>query len=363
MLGKREIKRFLNINVIKYRGVIKQGNGCRGENMFNQELVSVIVPVYNCEKYIGECLDTISGQTYRNIEIIVIDDGSSDASTEIVRNKKIKDKRIKLIIKKNAGVSASRNLGIECSKGKFLVFIDADDWIEEQYIENLVDLMEYADLGICGYSRINKNKINKYEIKGEKIRKIEKEEVIYYSICTPYITGACWNKIFKRNLIEEKKIRFEKEVCIGEDTLFFLRYLDICDGCYYTTQSLYNYRKNNDSAIQATYSKRKFEPKKKSVLTALKKIACEVKLAKKAEYKKYFGYRMVRSSLWLMVQMILGKYYDEVTIAEIKHNCKKNIKEWMFERKIGSFTERVAALGVVIIPKSFLKIMCMGNKI
>ena len=127
------------------------------------DLISVIVPVYNVEKYIKKCLDSIIYQTYKNIEIILVDDGSTDNSGIICDVYKERDKRIKVIHKKNNGVSAARNTGIENANGKWISFVDSDDWIDKNYFEILISKIYNNDIDciLCCYNRVVKNNVEK----------------------------------------------------------------------------------------------------------------------------------------------------------------------------------------------------------
>ena len=116
-------------------------------------IVSIIVPVFNSEKYIEKCLKSLLAQTYKDLEILVIDDGSKDNSSDVVRQLQLDDQRIKLICQENQGVSSARNKGIEMSKGQYIVFVDSDDYVESNYVETLLDLYEEerGDVAISNY--------------------------------------------------------------------------------------------------------------------------------------------------------------------------------------------------------------------
>lgn len=117
----------------------------------NESLVSVIVPVYNAEKYLKKCMESILKQTYENIELILINDGSIDKSLDICNQFSKRDRRIRVIDKDNSGVSDTRNLGIMLAKGKYLCFVDSDDYIEENYIEKMILNTDESTLTMCGY--------------------------------------------------------------------------------------------------------------------------------------------------------------------------------------------------------------------
>ena len=121
----------------------------------NQELVSIIVPIYNVENYLRQCLDSIVAQTYQNFECLLINDDSPDNSADICREYVKKDSRFRYFEKENGGVSSARNLGIERSKGKYITFIDSDDWVDSDYVETLYDelIKENADIAVSTYKR------------------------------------------------------------------------------------------------------------------------------------------------------------------------------------------------------------------
>ena len=136
----------------------------------DEKLVSVIIPAYNIEDYIGRCLDSIISQTYKNLEIIVVDDGSRDHTGEILDNYAKKDRRIKVIHKENGGVSSARNKGIEAAEGDYIGFIDGDDLIEPEMYKTLVDLLEEenADIAHCGYQMVFPDRVDYYHNTGKK---------------------------------------------------------------------------------------------------------------------------------------------------------------------------------------------------
>lgn len=125
----------------------------------NEKLISVIIPVYNIEKYIFKCLSSVASQKYTNLEIIVVDDGSTDNSGEICDMFAAGDNRIKIIHQKNAGLSAARNAGIDASKGEYIGFIDGDDYIDKMMYYEMIHIIEQndADMVICDYESVDEN--------------------------------------------------------------------------------------------------------------------------------------------------------------------------------------------------------------
>ena len=220
--------------------------------MKEESLVSVIVPVYNAEKYIEQCIDSIISQTYKNIELILVDDGSTDLSSEICKKYSKENEKVIYIKKKNTGVSDTRNIGIECARGKFLIFIDADDFVEERYIETLIINYEPNTIVSLNYKiYCNNNFIDTQDI---FIKSISYEEILAYIIggnrgnfFLGYMYRAVWGKIFESNIIKQKKIKFNNKLKIGEDSVFLIEYFKFIKNIKVVNKKYYNYRENEYS--------------------------------------------------------------------------------------------------------------------
>lgn len=213
------------------------------------DLISVIVPVYNVEKYINKCIDSIVNQTYKNLEIILVDDGSLDKCGRICDEYANMDNRIKVIHKENAGVSSARNSGIENSTGSWIAFVDADDWIERNYFTELLRIAKEkdAELILCGYNRITNKKSEKIDNTGELVVLDSKENL--NKILNPQTGYALsWAKLYKRDIIGENL--FDTTIIVGEDALFNERVsVNINNSCFYK-KSLYNYRIHSNSVVK-----------------------------------------------------------------------------------------------------------------
>lgn len=166
-----------------------------------KDLISIIIPVFNSEKTLSRCLDSVLKQTYKNIEIILINDGSTDNSLKICKEYEKKDRRIKVIDKNNEGIATSRNIGIKSSKGKYIGFIDSDDFIESNMYEVLYkNLIKYnADIAICQYTK-EKNKI---EVKNNKSKAIimDNQEALIKLLDDKEINSFVWNKLISKDLL------------------------------------------------------------------------------------------------------------------------------------------------------------------
>lgn len=217
----------------------------------NNGLVSVIVAVYNIEKYIAKCIDSIQRQTYSNLEIILVDDGSTDTSGAICDSFAEKDNRIIVIHRKNGGLSAARNSGLEIAKGEFIAFVDGDDWIEEGMYETMVlqARKHNAELVACRYACIY----------GEKREDRSSEAVYVYQgleMLSKYleedenvvIQHAAWNKLYRRELIGDERFPEGK---LYEDVVFSAKMLSRINTGVYIDTAYYDYVVNRDGSIMA----------------------------------------------------------------------------------------------------------------
>lgn len=189
----------------------------------NNPLVSIIVPIYNAEKYIHECIDSLLAQTYTNIEVILVDDGSPDNCGKICDEYAAKDNRVKVIHQKHAGVSAARNNAIEHSKGEWITFVDADDKVTDDYIETL--MAKDGDWIIGGYQDTNHNSCHINEesyIGNERLIQFFQEHL--HNLYTNNIGG----KLYRSSIIINNGIKFNTNVRFSEDFLFNLEFLAHC---------------------------------------------------------------------------------------------------------------------------------------
>ena len=201
--------------------------------------VSIVVPVYKVEKYLSKCIESILNQTYEKIELILVNDGSPDESDKICK-KYFYDKRVKYIKKENGGVSSARNIGIENATGEYLVFVDSDDWIEEQMIEEMVKELNDNQIPFCGYTEQYLNTSTPIKL-GSKTY-LAKTEIIDSLFRYKSVSGFLWNKIYDMNIIKNNKIRFDENIKYCEDLLFNIEYLLNIEKVTILPKCLYNYR-------------------------------------------------------------------------------------------------------------------------
>ena len=216
--------------------------------------VSVIVPIYNTEKYLPKCLDSILNQTHENLEIILVDDGSTDDSKKIADTYAKKDKRIKVIHQKNQGQSTARNTGLEKATGDFISFVDSDDQIKPPFIESLLNLYtSNTSLAVCGhqYHWVKKNQSKNLYTSPLRPRHHHETNKTYILklLAKDGRLYSCNNKLFKSPVIKKHHLTFDKKLNFAEDTKFVLDYLKHAEGeITYTPSSLYIYNFGTDGS-------------------------------------------------------------------------------------------------------------------
>ena len=214
-----------------------------------KELVTIIINVYNGEKFINKCLDSIINQTYKNIEILIINDGSTDNTLNII--KKYKDKRIKVITTENKGLSLSRNVGIDNARGEYLYFIDVDDWIEFDTIEYLYNLLKKYNTLISTCKPIDVYDYNvKIKNEKEKIKVIDSKEMLKKILLSTDRSVALWNKLYKKELFDN--IRFDNKII--NDLTVTHKLAITAKKITYSNQKKYYYLRHKD-AITANENK------------------------------------------------------------------------------------------------------------
>lgn len=219
----------------------------------DKPFVSILIPAYNVEKYLRECLDSVINQTYRNLQIVIVDDGSKDSTGEICNEYASKDNRIEVYHISNGGVANARNVLLSKIKGDYFLFVDSDDWIEADTVDVLVHKMLTHDVDLVGFKSVKSD----YYSNACKVAEVEdfyvKDKFIEEFIKHNKINGALWNKFFKYSLV--KGNRFRKEISYGEDALFCWQLIQDINKVLITNIPKYHHRLHD-----ASISKRKWTP-------------------------------------------------------------------------------------------------------
>lgn len=217
----------------------------------NDKLISIIMPIYNCEKYLMDSISSVLEQSYRNIELLLIDNGSTDKSKEIIS--KICDERIKVLELNIANVSRARNVGIENANGEYILFVDADDSLELDAIEILVDAADKmrCDTIIFDYNKCKgkKKELQQLPYSNKIFDKKFIKDVIIADLISTKVWGSVWRLFVKRTIILEKNIKFKENIKIAEDLLFNIELFNKLDKVYVLNRALYNYNVNVNSSL------------------------------------------------------------------------------------------------------------------
>lgn len=253
-------------------------------------LVSLIVPVYNVAPYLENCLDSIKAQTYREFEVLLVNDGSKDASPDICRTYICADSRFRLIDKPNSGVSDSRNKALDQAHGKYIQFLDADDWLTPDAIETLVHAAEStgADLVLAHFYRVSGDRMaRRGHIKKQQV--LTRQEFAEEMMKAPanYYYGVLWNKLYRRSIIEANHLRFPADVSWCEDFLFNLNYIEHTRLVTAVPRPIYYYRKREDSLVNAQVSLRRTVAMKRSTFAYYKELYQKLDLYEEQKGRVY----------------------------------------------------------------------------
>lgn len=324
--------------------IIQRG---REEYMNNiDECISVIIPVYNKEKFLKRCLESIIKSTYRKLEIIIVDDGSIDNSLELCNEFIKKDSRISVYFKKNGGVSSARNYGLEKCTGKYVAFVDPDDTIEENMFSELKDAIDKCntDIAYC-YSTDNyKNQcINQSANSGKKI--VLKSYEYNWLERTAHFT--VWGCLFRYKIV--KNIRFNTDLTIGEDTLYFANCVKKSNEIVVLDKALYNYYHNDSGVTSGGWNN-----KKKDELIA-RELICDI-----FESNRYVK-KTAQAATAVCCKTIVKKYcMDEIFLNNGNKFCRNIYKRYarkLFTYQIRNkcYAESLKTIYTLVAWKGYIK--------
>ncbi|MFI3283610.1 MAG: glycosyltransferase [Erysipelotrichaceae bacterium] len=222
-------------------------------------MISVVIPIYNQELYLAQCINSVISQSYNDLEIILVDDGSTDGSVKICEAFKKEDRRIKIVNKENGGVSSARNEGIKNSQGEWILFVDADDYLKENILEKIISEVKgnrEVELFLMNYYTFTDNKIETSD--KAYINELSISGSLSYLICYKNnqlslgsSARACWGKLFKTEIIKKNNISFKESLYIGEDMLFVLNYIKHTKSIKVLDEYGYYYRVHEESVMQS----------------------------------------------------------------------------------------------------------------
>lgn len=312
-------------------------------------MISVIVPVYNTKKeYIEKCIDSILKQTYQEMEIIIVDDGSEKATAELCDNLSSLDKRIIIKHKKNGGVSSARNLGLQISRGEYVAFVDADDWVEPNFINKLVNAIELnAEVAICNISYDYKDNLVNYSDENiMQVTEYNKAEIYKKLLYSKEVGGFLCNKLFRKELIT-KKLDMSLHYC--EDYAFVAEYCRHVNKAVYINSKLYHYRQEENSATnELTYNSRIF-----TLIKAYKKIE-KVYLEELPTEEIFLQRNTLKIALNLRARYLTNKVENKEEYAQIIKTVKSRWKIVLYDSRISLLT-KLNIIGTLLLPRTMLK--------
>ena len=316
----------------------------------DKDLISVIIPVYNVEKYIIRCIDSVLNQTYTNLEIILVNDGSTDTSGELCDELAKDDKRIRVIHKKNGGLSDARNVGSRESKGEYILFIDSDDYIHVDMINTLYKqiINESADVSVCGVMNVYLNNQNPQCKDAEIYFVCEKEDFLREYLIGEKIPGSICNKLLKRTIVEQLNFPVGK---IYEDAFYHYDLINVSEKFVVNTKPYYYYF-HREGSITTT-------PFRKADLIYI------------YIYKKYFDlikdryvnleeqgfFRLAYSYFYVLDKMLIEKNYQRFEEYDNVVNFLKNNALKIFKNKIFRKGRRISVLALMVNVRLYRKLL------
>lgn len=303
-----------------------------------EDLVSVIIPAYNSGERIKSCVSSILQSTYPSIEIIVVDDGSSKTDAYIYDSLQSLSERIRIIHQENTGVSGARNTGINCSRGEFITFVDADDTIDSELISTLVrNLKQHkADVSECGYKEYF-DKINYLSVTCEKKKELIGSDILECFFTSNTISWSVWGKVYKRSVIGETRFKLGRRT--AEDMFFVYEILKKSKKIIVDEHLLYNYIRQSDSAMADTNCEKFFDTY--DLITEVYEDELSNKKLKKAQLEFY-----ISKMLWFFrfiickdkkklyseqIQMARVFFLQNIKMSKIKCTRKQNIELFLFK--------------------------------
>lgn len=315
------------------------------------KMISVIIPVYNAEAHISKCLDSVLNQNYENVQAVVINDGSTDGTAEVIRYYCKKDSRIKYLEKKNGGVSNARNKGLEIADGEYITFVDADDYIDPDYCGAMLGGMEKYDTDICSCRAINHHLANEND---DRYLKEDENELVIpvkeFSFFDDSLPKAVCCVMFKKKIIEN--VKFDPSLYVAEDTLFLAKALHNAGRITVLHRNLYHYIMYDESTSHGGYDK-----KKRTEFIAWRRVA--------RVFKDMPGvYETCRARYADRCLKVIRKYHFHMGVSEVfyrkmlqeyRKNLKYIVRCLMKKHRVSDIINAAAYVMFAIFPSAYPK--------
>lgn len=302
-------------------------------------MVSVLVPAYNAEKTIKRCIDSIICQTYYNIELIVVDDGSSDETLSILSDYSKRDNRIVIKSQSNQGVASARNACLKDANGDYILYIDADDWIESNMIQRMVDLIGNADIVLCGNDN-SETPDNVSFVPKVQIECWDQQKQMIEFMKHKRMTGMLWNKLIRRKIANG--IWFDEKTGFGEDAQFLWQILKRSKKMIITNEILYHHVLEENSISHSNFSDKKY-----SAIPMWEDINKEVE-KKYPELRELAIERLMCATVYSMYESRVCRYKNKEKIGHMRSIVRKNLFSFLILK------------GVSIKFKLYAFLVCLG---
>ncbi len=309
--------------------------------------VSVVIPIYNSEKTLHKCIQSLLDQTYDNWECILVNDGSQDKSEEICREYEQKDSRFIVLSKPNGGVSSARNQGIQRATGAYITFVDSDDYISCDYMQILLDHMKNTGAAMAACCFAYEGQEN--AITGEN-RVLTAEQALMTMFGNKGIGGYIGGKVFRMDIMRQGSLLFDEEQHFAEDMIFVYRYLLLCSenaGVFFGTARLYCYVKREDSALQARNYAAVFQDKWFNILDSYDKLLadCEDSVL----YRTIENGKVMQSVTLLRVMVRCGAK-NHPRYKTLRQYVARHLPQYIPDRNF-TLKKRVGAAALLVFPK------------
>ena len=291
--------------------------------------ISIIIPIYNAEQHLSNCIDSILEQSFTSFELILVNDGSTNKSGDICQKYEEKDNRILFINKENGGSSSAKNIGLDIANGRYIEFVDADDRIDQKYVENLFKGTMDAEVDLCvgniAFLKKTEGAFTRREVNLHPGIFTLQEYLKFYPEYMPNaIIGAPWNKLFKRSIIQENKLRFDEDLKNNEDTHFNFFYLEKCRKIFVSEIPYYNYIDWGQGSASKGYIKDIFNV----YLSTYKKSVDFLKKVQMYEYNEAFAKQY-------FIGLVIGAVNNIIGTAPYGILKKrKKIREILYNREV-----------------------------
>jgi glycosyltransferase involved in cell wall biosynthesis len=320
--------------------------------------LSVVVPVYNMEATLEECLTSILKQTFRDFEVIVVDDGSTDNSPVICASMLSQDTRMRYFRQDNKGLSGARNTGIALSKGQYITFVDSDDSIDpEFYFSAFESESREFDLFMVGVDRFE----GEIKLQTTTVFASSREQLHELILTTNYFGLGVWSKIFRADIIKNQQIAF-RDILFAEDLLFMAEYLPFVEKSYVNPKPMYRYRIMPDSMTNNARTNRVIGKRDLDILESLR-LANDVFSASADPWvTSCFNVRLARSSLRLLGLCARARFYDQKVMSEIHNNIRSGFRDFLASKHQKAVL-KLAALPFFLMPrKLFLGLFKVASR-